>query len=280
MRIDGGLATGDVVSGALAPGHEVLPGYRVVRLVGRGGRVDTYEVDSEQRDCRCVVKTVRPDAAHDPAARDALVLEGTLLKELSHPHLARAYEVLYTPVPAVVLELLPGSGLAKLAATRRLSASEVLTTGRQLVSALSYLHTLGWVHQDLKPANVVVGRDRTVLIDLSLVVRIGTRADPQAGTRGYLAPEQVHAGPVTPATDVWGLGVTLAECLTGELPYGDEPSWQSAPRRFPLPRQPQRVPTLTGVTGPLRELLDGCLRLDPAERPTLPEVRDRLTALL
>ena len=92
---------------AVPPGAELVPGYDVVALMRRGGRLDTYDVYSRERDCRCVVKVVRPDRADDEHCRAALVREGVLLRDLAHPHLVRVYEVVEGPRPAVVMETLP-----------------------------------------------------------------------------------------------------------------------------------------------------------------------------
>ena len=140
---------------------------------------------------------------------------------------------------------------------------------------LGYLHHHDWLHLDVKPANVVVRGGTAVLIDLSLAGRPG-EGRAGAGTRGYLAPEQALGRGLTSATDVWGLGVTLLEALTGQLPYGDEATWESR-RRWPLvgrrmPERPFGGGLPGGVPEEWGELLSACVALDPAERPRLADV--------
>jgi serine/threonine protein kinase len=240
-------------------GAEVLPGYRVEELLARGGRVDTYDVTSLERDCRAVVKVLRADRLDDAHVRQAVATEGMLLTTLSHPHLVRGYEVVTAPRPGLVLETLPGATLAALLDDGRLGVADTALLGRQLVSVLGYLHRQGWVHLDVKPENVVVQEGRAVLIDLGLASRPG-RLVRGMGTDGYAAPEQDAGGTISPATDVWGLGATLAECVTG-VPPG-------------------RTPDLSRVPDPLRPVLSACLRDDPSDRPSLAELRERLDALL
>src|SRR5680860_1816382 len=103
-----------VSSPSAPPGTEILPGYEVVSLMRRGGRLDTYDVYSRERDSRCVLKTVRDERAHEASCREALVREGVLLRDLTHPHLVRAYEVVEAPRTATVLETLSGATLAAL----------------------------------------------------------------------------------------------------------------------------------------------------------------------
>jgi serine/threonine protein kinase len=239
-------------------GHEVLPGYRVEALLARGGRVDTYDVTSLERDCRAVVKVVRPDRVGEERVRDGMLTEGVLLTTLAHPHLVRGYEVVSAPRPAVVLETLPGATLAALVDDRRLGVVDTALLGRQLASVLGYLHRQGWVHLDVKPDNVVVQEGRAILIDLGLATRPG-RIERALGTDGYAAPEQGAGGTVSPATDVWGLAATLVECLTRAAPGSP--------------------PDLARVPASLRPLLAACLRSDPAQRPTLEQLGDRLEEL-
>ncbi|MDQ4008205.1 MAG: serine/threonine protein kinase [Actinomycetota bacterium] len=251
-----------------------LPGYDLLTLMRRGARLDTYDAYSQERDCRCVVKTVRPDRAADADVGEALRREGGLLKELAHPHLVRAYEVTERPT-AVVLETLTGATLAALVEDAALTAADSVLLGRHLTSVLGYLHRRGWLHLDVKPSNVVVQSGRAVLIDLSVAAPFG-QARPGAGTWGYLSPEQVTGRAVCPAADVFGLGVTLGETLTGRLPYGEEGRWRKPHRRSPDRAFCRR---LNEAPDRLGGLVLACVDPDPGRRPTLAQVRAALQSL-
>lgn len=262
--------------GVAPPGAELLPGHVVVELMRRGGRLDTYDVHSHERDCRCVIKVLRPDRELEPDCRAALLREGRLLRDLSHPHLVRVYEVVEGPRPAIIMETLTGATLAAVIEDVPLGAADTALLGRQLVSALRYLHRRGWLHLDVKPSNVVVQCGRAVLIDLSLVSRPG-EGRPHAGTHGYLAPEQVPGRGLTAAVDVFGLGVTLGEALTGELAYGEEDRWVTGTD----PRKPDRSfrRRLARAPAPLSGLVLACIDPDPDRRPDLVEVATALERL-
>lgn len=265
----------------LEPGEQLAPGYRVVELLRRGNRLDVYDLWSHQRHCRCIGKTLRPERAADQTAAGRLRTEGMLLTSLAHPHLVRGYEIALSAEPArpvVITETLPGATLSFLLAEHgRLRPVDAAILGIQLCSALGYLHRQGWAHLDVKPSNVVSTGGRAVLLDLSLVCRIGERS--AAGTFDYLSPEQARGGEVTAAADVWGLGVTLYEALAGE------PPWASVSHRRGSDGQ-RHYPQLDGPPAPLRtrrrlparlsRTVDACLAPDPAARPNTTEVADRL----
>jgi eukaryotic-like serine/threonine-protein kinase len=157
--------------------------------------------------------------------------EGRLLQRLTHPNIVRAYEV---HRDWIVLETLGGATLAALLDDGPLERDDALEMGRQLCSAIGYLHRRGWLHLDLKPSNLIADGGRLKVIDLSIAQRPG-RIDPGTGTRRFMAPEQERGGVVGPAADVWGIGAVLAEAG-------------------------------------LSEFAEACLRDDPALRPAVDEL--------
>jgi serine/threonine protein kinase len=269
-------------TGGREPGAELLPGYIVTGVLGRGRTVETYEVYSPLRDTSCIVRVLREDLVQDQSARDLVVLEGTLLKELTHPSIARGYELVYTPVPAMVVEMAPGSTLASRITTNPLEPAELAEVGVRIASALGYLHRQGWLHLDVIPEGILVGPDRALLTDLGLLGRTGA-LESTAGVRAgaYAAPEQLRRDELVPETDVWGLAATLATSLTGRAPFGDEPGrdGNAARRLLPRPRQGEQGLELPGVPAEWRAVLEPALRPDPVERPSMAELRNRLREL-
>lgn len=259
---------------AAATRPDLGPGLVPRELISRGEVLDVHSAWSTERDCLCIVKLLRPDRRDDVPARERLRTEGRLLATLAHPHLVRAYETRETLAgPVVVMETLTGATLSHVVGEHGapgLDADDVALLGRQLVSVLGHLHGRGLLHLDLKPSNIVVQAGRAVLIDLSLAGPPG-RCAAGSGTPEYLAPEQAVGGEVGAATDVWGLGGVLYRALTGRRPF---PTELDASR----PRIVDPAP-LVGCTTELGDLVTGCLRLDPADRPSLPELRSRLDSL-
>jgi eukaryotic-like serine/threonine-protein kinase len=269
----------------LNAGEPLAPGYVVIEHLRRGRRLDVYDLWSEERGCRCVGKTLRPERAADEAAAAQLRTEGMLLAALTHPHLVRGYETVLTtarPRPAVVIETLPGYTVDYLIDEHgRLSPADVALLGVQLCSVVGYLHRHGWVHLDVKPGNIVEAGGRAVLLDLSVARRVGER--DVGGTFDYLSPEQARGGVVTEAADVWGLGVTLYEALSGATPWADVPYRErhdDGSRYYPQLEGPAAaLRTRRRLPAALSRLVDACLAPDPADRPTVAEVSDRLVDL-
>jgi serine/threonine protein kinase len=255
------------------PGTELAPGYEVLEHIHRSNAFDVYDVWSIDRECRCIVKALRPERLTEPAQRRKLLAEGRLLQSLDHPGIVRAYDTLTRPEPLIVMETLTGETVAHLVdrRLRPLTGRELAFLGLQLASAVGYLHRRGYVHLDLKPSNIVAESGRAKLIDLSIARRPGRARRPGVGTWCYMAPEQARGGMVGEPSDVWGIGVVLWEVACGDTPFADE--------SVPYPQLEERAPSLRSqrrVPRALADVVDRCLEPNARERPTLVELRATL----
>jgi eukaryotic-like serine/threonine-protein kinase len=232
-------------------GDEIAPGLRATRLIGGGRRDEAYLAWADHLRALVVVKVVRPDQVDDPGTLAGLRGEAEMLRTLAHPMLLRAFGgVLSGERPHVVLELIEGPRLSTLIRRYGMNLEQLLPLALNLCAVLHYLAHERVVHLDVKPRNIIMGGDPR-LIDLSIARRIDDLADLRApiGTDGYMAPEQRDPdrfAEIGPASDMWGLGVTLREAL------------------------PERVPA------PVAAAVNACLEPRPTDRPTAAE----LTALL
>jgi serine/threonine protein kinase len=246
-----------------------LAGYTTIEHLARSNVLDVYDAWSEERGCRVVVKTLRPDRRRDARARAALLREGRLLRRLTHPHLVRGYEVVAEPVAAIVLETLGGETLSAMIERRArpLGARELGFLGLHLCSVVGYLHGQNLLHLDLKPSNVIAEAGRAKVIDLS-IARPPGRCRPGTGTWCYLAPEQARGDAVGPAADVWGIGGLLHEAATGACAFGDD---EDDAAEYPqLVHRAAPVRSLRGrLPAELAAAIDACLDPDPAARPAL-----------
>ncbi len=263
----------------LTTGELIAPGRRLVRRLGGGERYEAFAAWDDRLHALVVVKALRTRLIDDPRARAALAREADALAALRHPDLVRSFgEVQDGPRPHLVLEFLDGPRLSTL--VRRygpLSPEQSVLLGRRLASVLAYFATAGWVHLDIKPRNVIMTATPRV-IDLSVARPVDdARGRSGIGTAAYMAPEQcdpTRADTIGPASDVWGLGATLYEAVSGAQAFPRRPD---GPRFTQLTRPPEPLPAR--VAPPLADLILDCLADRPEDRPTAVEIHDTLESL-
>jgi hypothetical protein len=258
--------------------------FEILAPLGRGASGIVHRVRDRETGSELALKTLSsPDA--DEAYH--LKAEFRSLAQISHPNLVQLEELFVSKSECFfTMELLQGSTFAGFAAREggpsgarvwSTSALERLTdVVLQLVTGISALHSAGKLHRDIKPSNVVVTDDgRAVLVDFGLCseLRLAERARGRlVGTLLYMAPDQAWAKPLTPAADWYALGAILYEALVGRLPFGGE----GAPSGSRILFDKDTPPPVPEVGGILAELAAALLHPDPARRPDLAAILERL----
>lgn len=259
-------------------GDEIAPGRVALSRLGGGTLFETYIAWDDRLFFIVVAKLIRPDRADDRDAIRRLRREAETLQRLSHPVVVRSFgSVLEGPHPHLVLEHMEGPTLRSLLRKYGpLPMEQILPLALNLCSGLHYMNTENMVHLDVKPGNIIMGAP-PVLIDLSLARTLERAAgiDSPIGTDPYMAPEQCEPdarGPVGAPADVWGLGATLHEAITGRQPFTqDDFDSEGQGKRYPqLDQDPAPLPPDTPT--PLAETVLGCLEKVPAKRPTAAEL--------
>lgn len=250
--------------------------YRLEAVIGRGGMADVYRATDQVLTRPVAIKLLR-DVAGDPRDRERFAAEARTLAGLNHPNLVTVLDAgIAAERPYLVLELVDGSTLDQECRGRPQDSDRVAGVGSQLADALAYVHSQGVVHRDVKPANVLLGGDgRVRLADFGIARLLGdtvrhTQTGHTIGTAAYLSPEQVRGQQVTPAADVYALGLVVLETLTGERAYPGSSTEAALARLSQPPAIPEAVP------GPWRDLLVSMTDLIPESRPTAAEVARRL----
>ena len=262
----------------LAPGDEIAPGLHAVRPLGGGLRYEAHLGHSDHLRALVVVKVLRREAVADGGALAGLRGEWEMLERLAHPMLLRGFgAVLDGPRPHLVLELIEGPRLSTLIRRHGVDLEQLLPLALNLCSVLHYLEREDVVHLDVKPRNIIMGAEPR-LIDLSIARRLddlGALRGP-VGTDAYMAPEQCEPAlfrQIGPAADVWGLGATLYEAVSGKRPFAG--GGERFPQLHRLPRPlPDRVPA------PVAAAVMACLEFRPADRPRAAELGDALEPLV
>jgi hypothetical protein len=216
----------------LEPGTEI-GGYRIDRVIGRGGMGIVYLAEQRSLNRRVALKVIAPDLAVDVGFRARFVREAQLAASLEHPNIIPIHDAGEVDgVLFISMRYVLGTDLdARLDRDGRVPAAETLDIVRQAGGALDAAHTAGLVHRDVKPANILIAsgegtspEGRIYLTDFGLTKRIDsrsrlTRTGFFLGTVAYSAPEQLQGREVDRRVDVYSLTCVLYHCLTGSLPF-------------------------------------------------------------
>lgn len=250
-------------------GDVVAYRFRIVRYLARGGMGELYEAEDLELHERVALKTIVSAIANDERSILLFKREVHLARQVTHSNVCRIFDVFRhrpagegNPAGEVVflaMELLHGETLRdRLARDGRLSTADALSIVRQMAAGLAAAHRVGVVHRDFKSHNVMLvdptppERElRAVVTDFGLARRsahddqtsvalLGDASDV-SGTPAYMAPEQVEGGPVTPAADIYALGVVLFEMVTGILPFSAETPLRTAIKRLQEPAPSPRT---------------------------------------
>lgn len=248
--------------------------FTIASQMQSGMSANLYMVWHHQYWSALVCKMLRAEERHDFKWRQLLRQEGEILLQLNHPGCVRALELnMDAPMPYLLLEYLPGSTVRRILREQgRFSLEDGVRLTMYVAAALVHVHRSGYIHRDIKPSNVMMHDGRVKLIDFGVAWDFtqGELPPDKSGTPMYLAPEQCYQESLTPATDIWQLGVLLHELLTDKLPF---PSSDYHNYDAPLHRRYSQlvVPPTTleeaGVYAPeIQKVIDRCLAFEPGDR--------------
>ncbi|MFD8521973.1 serine/threonine-protein kinase [Streptomyces capillispiralis] len=253
----------------------VVGSFRLHRRLGAGGMGVVY-LGSDKKGQRVALKVIRPDLAEDQEFRSRFAREVSAARRIRGGCTARLVAAdLDADRPWFATQYVPGPSLHdKVADEGPLGAAEVAAVGAALSEGLVAVHEAGVVHRDLKPSNILLSPKGPRIIDFGIAWATGastlTHVGTAVGSPGFLAPEQVRGAAVTPATDVFSLGATLAYASMGDSPFGHGSS------EVMLYRVVHEEAHLHGVPDALAPLVRACLAKDPEERPSTLQLSLRL----
>lgn len=253
----------------------VVGSFRLHRRLGAGGMGVVY-LGSDKKGQRVALKVIRPDLAEDQEFRSRFAREVSAARRIRGGCTARLVAAdLEAERPWFATQYVPGPSLHdKVADEGPLGAAEVAAVGAALSEGLVAVHEAGVVHRDLKPSNILLSPKGPRIIDFGIAWATGastlTHVGTAVGSPGFLAPEQVRGAAVTPATDVFSLGATLAYASMGDSPFGHGSS------EVMLYRVVHEEAQLQGVPDALAPLVRACLAKDPEERPSTLQLSLRL----
>ena len=237
-----------------------IPGYRVLRPLGRGGMASVYLAMQESVQREVALKIMSPTLLGDPQFGERFLREARIAAKLRHPHVVQVHDVgVAGGLHYIAMEYLPGGPVLQRDGPAR-GLRFALRATREIASALGYAHARGVIHRDIKPDNILLREDgAAVLTDFGIArasdnVRM-TMAGAIIGTPSYMSPEQARGMELDGRSDLYSLGIVFYELLLGRVPYTAEDSLTVG---------------IMHITAPLPEL--------PAEHRWLQPVFDRLLA--
>jgi serine/threonine protein kinase len=265
-----------------------IPGYELFARLGGSLLTSVYSARDRKTGAARAVKLLNRDWQEDPTAVKLLQREARACLAVEHPHLVKLLDVQVTKAPFfLVMEMLGGESLrSRLRRDYRLEVPTAVWIARQTAEALAALHRAGFVHGDVKPDNIRLVEDgRTILLDLGFAHRPGENAPLLdkgyvLGTVNYLAPELCGAAPQdTLASDLFSLGVTLFEMLSGQMPYLPGSIDQTFRRHEAEAPADIRKHVANPLLPGLPRLIERLLARGPEDRPRVQAVVQQLIAL-
>lgn len=243
---------------------KTIDGYKIERLLGRGGMASVYHgIDlGLRRDV--AIKVIDPHGGERLDYEDRFQREARAVGGLRHPNIVAVYRSGHVDgIYYMAMEFINGPDLRRVIDTYQkdgelIAHKDVLSIVSQIAKALDYAHSEGVIHRDVKPSNIMINADKKAILTdfgLALTVTEGTRGDI-FGSPHYIAPEQaISSAGVVPQTDIYSLGVALYEILTGYVPFDDETPTQVAIAHMTqdLPAPQDFNPHLSKAFNPLLE---------------------------
>jgi serine/threonine protein kinase len=257
--------------------------YRLLHQLGAGGMGSVWEAEDLQLQRTVALKELVPHGASAGLTerQGRALQEARAIARVRHPAIVSIHDVFFVGDDLwIVMDYISGRSLeAILREERQLDERVIAAIGLQVLRGLSAAHRAGVVHRDVKPANILVTADASVvLVDFGIAQITGdvTLTGPQTvlGTLEFLAPERLHGNAAGPAADLWSLGVTLFYALEGYSPFRREPAREAIVRAI-LHDDPPRP----ARQGRLADVILRMLAKDPARRAGVNELADTLQAI-
>jgi serine/threonine protein kinase len=281
-----GMAT--TADRSTGPSGDSIGGYALLREIARGGMGILFEGRTAQGE-PVAVKVLSAEATQDPSMVRRFRQEAELAATLSHPNLIKVHEAGFDQgLHFLVMDFFVGRSLAELIRPGRLAPKKALEVGATVAEACGYMHGCGVIHRDLKPGNIMVGKEgRVCLVDFGLakdLLRQGTiltQLGKLVGTPAYMAPEQARGelSAVGPWSDVYSVGAVLFRAITGRYPHAGQ-TFMKTIQAISTQQAPPLRSYRPDAPAELDAIVSRAMSLDPRARPEAGALAHELRDLL
>lgn len=218
----------------IEPGTQIEQ-YQLISVLGTGGMGTVFLALDKRLGRKAALKFLAKEFVGDGDHLERFIREARAASSLNHPNICTIFDIFSdSPQPFIAMEFVEGEPLSVMIARSPRTIRETVDIGVQVADALHEAHANGIIHRDVKPANIIVtARGRAKILDFGLAKKVSapigdlrdlsvTRPGMILGTASYMSPEQTRGLDLDPRTDVWSLGVTMFEMITGKLPFSGE----------------------------------------------------------
>lgn len=264
---------------------DVIGDYRVIALIGRGGMGKVFKVRNSISDRVEAMKVLLPDAGEAPELADRFIREIKVVASLEHPNIASLRTALRVENQLLmIMELVEGASLDEKLRAGKPDARQSVDIICQVLAALGYAHRRGVIHRDIKPSNILITPQGAVkLTDFGIASKAGdprlTATGMALGSLYYMSPEQVRAMPLDARSDLYSVGVTLYETVTGRRPIQGD-SFFAIMKAHLEQRPPAPIDLTPDIPPALSRIIEKSLEKAPENRfQTADEFRSALLDL-
>ena len=244
-----------------------LPGYKIIKEIGRGGMAKVYLARHEGLDRDVAIKVMFPNLATDSSYSERFIREARIVAKLSHHNIVTVFDVgIFEQYHYIAMEFLPGITLDDKIKSG-ITNKEILSILKQVCAGLNYAHEKGFIHRDIKPENIMFREDGSAVITDFGIAR-ATKSETKMtavgtviGTAHYMSPEQAQGLELTPCSDIYSIGVMLYEMFTGKVPYDADSTIAIVFKHIDAP-----IPALEGEQAKYQPLLDRLMAKKPEGR--------------
>ncbi|GEM_PF-2068636 len=250
----------------------VVGDYKILKKIGAGGMGVVYEGIHVRLEQPVAIKDLSPDLASNEEMRARFIREAKIQARLNHPNVVNVHNLIeYKGRLLLVMEFVEGRTLDEIIQERgALPYTEAVRITRQVLDALAFMHSKGVIHRDLKPGNIMITSDGHVKVTDFGIAKATTeqghtRAGVRLGTLWYMSPEQIRGKGVDARSDLYAMGVTLFQMVTGKLPFFGNSDYEIMKAHTETP-PPDPKNIKKDIPKPLAVVILKFLEKDPAKR--------------